>query len=314
MEAFRQRVHDGGVDPEARAQAWKLLLGVDAPGWGAAQCAAEQEARRLRYRQCRLQWRTVDREQAARCSKWRERRTRIEKDVRRTDRAHRFYAHERSQAHDMLQNVLLTYERYNQDLGYVQGMSDLLAPILYVMRTAAPASVHEQLPGELALAVEAEAFWCFERLMRRMEGNFSSDSRSMHEQLLTLRALLQLLDPQLHAHLEARDCLSLFFCYRWVLIAFKREFAFEEVLRLWEALWAGPPGLHLYLCVAVLMQHRRTILSHDWHFDEMLQWSVGLSHKLKLESLLCDAERLAEAAGAAGREVLAGLECGSAGG
>lgn len=45
------------------------------------------------------------------------------------------------------------------------------------MRTAAPASVHEQLPGELALAVEAEAFWCFERLMRRMEGNFSSDSR-----------------------------------------------------------------------------------------------------------------------------------------
>ncbi len=83
-EAFRQRVHDGGVDPEARPEAWKLLLGVNVPGWGAAQCAAEQEARRLRYKQCRLQWRTVDREQAARCSKWRERRTRIEKDVRRT--------------------------------------------------------------------------------------------------------------------------------------------------------------------------------------------------------------------------------------
>lgn len=47
----------------------------------------------------------------------------------------------------------------------------------YVMRTAAPSSVHEQLPGEQALGVEAEAFWCFERLMRRMEGNFSSDSR-----------------------------------------------------------------------------------------------------------------------------------------
>ncbi len=51
----------------------------------------------------------------------------------------------------------------------------------------------------------------------------------MHEQLLALRALLQLLDPQLYAHLEARDCLSLFFCYRWVLIAFKREFVFDEV-------------------------------------------------------------------------------------
>lgn len=30
------------------------------------------------------------------------------------DRAHRFYAHERSQAHAMLAHVLLTYERYNQ--------------------------------------------------------------------------------------------------------------------------------------------------------------------------------------------------------
>ena len=33
-----------------------------------------------------------------------------------------------------------------------------------------------------------------------------------------------------------------------------------QVLCLWEALWAGPPGLHLYLCVAVLMRHRRIIL------------------------------------------------------
>lgn len=30
--AFRQRVHDGGVEPEARPEAWKLLLGVHAPG------------------------------------------------------------------------------------------------------------------------------------------------------------------------------------------------------------------------------------------------------------------------------------------
>lgn len=46
------------------------------------------------------------------------------------DRGHRFFARERSQAQAMLRGVLLTYERYNQDLGYVQGMSDLAAPCL----------------------------------------------------------------------------------------------------------------------------------------------------------------------------------------
>lgn len=28
------------------------------------------------------------------------------------------------------QNILLTYERFNQDLGYVQGMNDLASPLL----------------------------------------------------------------------------------------------------------------------------------------------------------------------------------------
>ena len=39
-----------------------------------------------------------------------------------------------------------------------QGMSDLAAPILYVVRG------------------EAEAFWCFKNLMDSMEGNFHPDS------------------------------------------------------------------------------------------------------------------------------------------
>lgn len=47
-----------------------------------------------------------------------------------------------------------------------------------------------------------------------------------------------------------------------LLIHFKREFPFDEVLRLWEALWTAPatPHLHLYMCCAVLMHHRRAIL------------------------------------------------------
>lgn len=36
------------------------------------------------------------------------------------------------------------------------------------------------------------------------------------------------LDPPLYAHLEARECLSFFYCYRWLLIWMKREFPFEE--------------------------------------------------------------------------------------
>lgn len=70
--------------------------------------------------------------------------------------------------------------------------------------------------------------------------------RGMHAQLEALRQLLALLDPPLHAHLARQDALNLFFCYRWVLIQFKREFKFDQVLRLWEALWARPKD-HVHL-------------------------------------------------------------------
>ena len=51
----------------------------------------------------------------------------------------------------------------------------------------------------------------------------------MTAQLAALRNLVQVVDPQLHAFFEAKECLQYFFCYRWLLIHFKREFAFEEV-------------------------------------------------------------------------------------
>ena len=55
------------------------------------------------------------------------------------------------------------------------------------------------------------------------------DCSAMHSQLLALRKLVQLLDPPMHAFMEAKSCLNYFFCYRWLLIHFKREFAFDEV-------------------------------------------------------------------------------------
>ncbi|MGH0188827.1 UNVERIFIED_CONTAM: hypothetical protein FKN15_031837 [Acipenser sinensis] len=34
--------------------------------------------------------------------------------------------------------------------------------------------------------------------------------------------------------LESQDSGYLYFCFRWLLIHFKREFRFQDVLRLWE--------------------------------------------------------------------------------
>jgi hypothetical protein len=61
-------------------------------GSTAAERSSAARARRREYRVLRRQWESISPPQAARFSKWRERRTRVDKDVRRTDRSLPFYA------------------------------------------------------------------------------------------------------------------------------------------------------------------------------------------------------------------------------
>lgn len=66
-------------------------------------------------------------------------------------------------------------------LGYVQGMSDLLAPVLAVMEN------------------EADAYWCFARQMDLIGGRFDGGQSYIIKEIQKILAYLQRLDPQLHA-------------------------------------------------------------------------------------------------------------------
>lgn len=172
--------------------------------------------------------------------------------------------------------MLLTYNEYNRDLGYVQGMSDLLAPIYAVEQD------------------DAVAFWGFVHFMERMERNFLRDQSGMRLQLLTLDHLVQLLDPKLYEHLQKVDSTNFFFFFRMLLVWYKREFDFTDVLRLWEALWTDwlSSNFHLFIAVAILEKHRNVIMEHLKGFDEVLKYVNELSNTIDLPSTLIRAEAL----------------------
>jgi len=111
---------------------------------------------------------------------------------------------------------------------------------------------------------------------------------------LTLQQLISVMDPELYRHLEKTEGLNLFFCFRWVLIAFKREFPFEDVLRLWEVLWTDyySNEFVLFVALAVLESHRDVILRYLVEFDEILKYCNELSMTIELDSTLAQAEVL----------------------
>jgi hypothetical protein len=197
----------------------------------------------------------------------------LEKDVHRTDRNVPIFHGEDTPHPDpsspfaevgtnvhleQLKEMLLTYNEYNKDLGYVQGMSDLLAPIYAVVQD------------------DAIAFWAFQKFMDRMERNFLRDQSGMRSQLLTLDQLVHFMDPKLWEHLEKADSTNFFFFFRMVLVWYKREFEWMDVLRLWETLWTDyySANFHLFIALAILEKHRDVIMTHLQAFDEVLKYGM----------------------------------------
>ncbi|VDO52605.1 unnamed protein product [Onchocerca flexuosa] len=51
---------------------------------------------------------------------------------------------------------------------------------------------------------------------------------------MDLRDLLMVVNPRLANYLESHNSDDMYFCFRWVLVVFKREFCFDDIMRLWE--------------------------------------------------------------------------------
>ncbi|ONH98392.1 hypothetical protein PRUPE_7G247700 [Prunus persica] len=280
-EALRKRIFYGGVEHELRKEVWPFLLGYHAYDSTEAEREYLRAVKKSEFETIKKQWQSISPEQAKRFTKFRERKGLIEKDVVRTDRSLSFYDGDDNPNVNLLRDILLTYSFYNFDLGYCQGMSDLLSPILFVMED------------------ESDTFWCFVSLMERLGPNFNRDQNGMHSQLFAITKLVELLDIPLHNHFTQRDCLNYFFCFRWVLIQFKREFEFDKTMRLWEVLWAHYPSehLHLYVCVAILKRHRSKIIGEQMDFDTLLKFINELSGHIDLDAVVRDAEALCICAG-----------------
>jgi hypothetical protein len=296
---MKTRAFYGGASADGRYFVWRYLLGLDKVDMTSKEKEANVNERLKRYKSIKLQWRLISPEQASRFSKWKERKSRVLKDVPRTDRSHPFFAEDSSFGMQCLKNILLTYIFWNWDLGYCQGMSDIAAPIIWVVHSGLHGQMKTSLNPDELLLLESESFWMFAALLERIGPNFSSDGLGMQNQLAILRGLVKAIQPDLYEYLSDHDALNMFFCFRWILILFKREFQFDKVIRLWDSFFCQP-NLHLFMCLSILIQHKTEIINLGLSFDGLLEYCINLSGKLNLESTLADAELLSNCALEAG--------------
>ncbi|XP_035303608.1 TBC1 domain family member 16 isoform X2 [Cricetulus griseus] len=273
---LRQAIFFGGIDVSIRGEVWPFLLHYYSHESTSEEREALREQKRKEY--AAIQQKRLSMTPEEQRAFWRSVQFTVDKDVVRTDRNNQFFRGEDNPNVESMRRILLNYAVYNPDIGYSQGMSDLVAPIL--------AEVLD----------ESDTFWCFVGLMQNTIFVSSPRDEDMERQLLYLRELLRLTQQRFYQHLVSlgEDGLQMLFCHRWLLLCFKREFPEAEALRIWEACWAHyqTDYFHLFICVAIVAIYGDDVIEQQLATDQMLLHFGNLAMHMNGELVLRKARSL----------------------
>ncbi|AET40833.1 GTPase-activating protein GYP7 Ecym_6462 [Eremothecium cymbalariae DBVPG len=309
---IKSRIFHGGVESMSlRRQVWPFLLGVYS--WGSSyeervSVMKELHVSYQKYKTLALERTPLENE--AETAYWSDQIFRIEKDVKRNDRNLDLFRYntktgappnkagtskdspDKNSSDDkeeadgnweiknphlkILRDILICYNLYNSRLGYVQGMTDLLSPLYCVLQD------------------EEMTFWCFVKFMDRMERNFLRDQSGIRDQMLTISELCQLLLPKFNEHLGNCDSSNFFFCFRMLLVWFKREFEFEGICNIWEIFWTNfySSQFQIFFLLAIFQKNSRPVMYHLTQFDEVLKYFNELKGAMNWNDLMVRAELL----------------------
>ncbi|CAF1117655.1 unnamed protein product [Rotaria sp. Silwood1] len=216
-QLLRQRIYDNGCEESIRNIVWCYLFRVFNETMTNEDKTKYTIKAKEHYEEMKQSWQSKKELEVITLE------TLIQKDITRTDSSVKFFDNKKTLSRQKLFNILMTYCIYHPEPGYVQGMTDMVAPIFYVIRD------------------EALVYVCFCALMRYMGPLFHSDGIAINRRLDLLRKTVQAIDLELWHKIKQCDTGNLMFTYRWLLLDCKREFPFKDIFRVFETLWASLP-------------------------------------------------------------------------
>lgn len=182
----------------------------------------------------------------------------------------------------MMLDILFVFCKLNPDLGYRQGMHELLAPILWIVeRDAVNLGQSSKAMGDDAVIravydadhIEHDAFALFGQVMQNAKNFYEQTTHTATDNPIVLRSkrivfeMLAKVDPDLSKHLEKLDIMPQVFLMRWIRLMFGREFPFDDVLTMWDVIFANDTSLEIvdHVCLAMLLRIRWELIESDYN-------------------------------------------------
>ncbi len=198
-----------------------------------------------------------------------------------------------------MERILYIWAIRHPASGYVQGMNDLLTPLILAsihpfssdplrcdVAALDPAALviswfhfsNELLTTYGQASMEADAYWSLSKLLDNIQDHYTFSQPGLQRMILRLEDLVHRLDKELHDHFAAEGIQYMQFSFRWMNCALMRELPLKAIMRLWDTYFAEEVGgfenFHVYVCAVFLKTYRDQLLTMQ--FQEILMFLQDL--------------------------------------
>lgn len=182
---------------------------------------------------------------------------------------------------DVMCRILFMYAKKYPEVRYVQGMNEILAPILYCFSS-------DQNPY-FYLNLEADSFICFEYFMNQIKDVFNrtkdNTDTGIQTHMKNLTMILKLVDKEIFDQFNDEKVEIQYFGFRWYTLFLTQEFEMPDILRLWDSVLAEDDKFEFLnmMCLSIIKSKKTEIMQSDF---SQIMICMQTMEKLEMEKLI----------------------------
>ena len=164
-----------------------------------------------------------------------------------------------------LKNVLIAISNYNSEIGYTQGMNNIIGFLLKVTK------FDEKKAFDLAVLI-----------MDKIKGYFIKDFPLLKENLIKFNNEFSRRNNKLYKHFKENGIPDELWISKWLQTLFTINFTFNEICRLWDSLIVYGFNFIIYLSLSIIYFAEDNLLKYDDssdiinHLNEMMNPNIGI--------------------------------------
>jgi hypothetical protein len=213
----------------------------------------------------------------------------VANDVKRNDRRNEAFSGDTNPNLRILTRVLTAYSIFNRDSGYVQGMTDLVSPLvqLFITEWAGETAVFYDGSPRTSNEAEAFVFWNFVGMIELTQHERLFTDLAVHQEFVLTH--VSVIHRPLKQLLKSRELNSLSFLFRPMILMYKRAFHNDQLWRLWDAIFTSeaPACLTRFVSAAILILLFPKMLLHtNGTLSEVINFADGFLGEMDIPAVL----------------------------